>query len=656
MDTLSIDIETYSSVDITKAGLYKYAQSADFDILLFGYAFNKSEVQVISLAENESMPPGILAALTDPGVIKTAWNAAFEWYCLSRWLGYELPIDQWRDTQLNSAYCGLPLSLAKAGVALGLGEEEQKLATGRALIKLFSCPQTPTRSKPWVRTLPHYEPEKWRLYKEYNARDVKTEMAAAQKLSPWPVPDNVQKEWELATRQNLRGVRIDRTLVEGARYCARLDSTEKLMEARALTGLDNPNSPAQLQAWLSDQLNITLANLDKNTVADLLTADLPPTERSVLELRQGLSKTSNKKYEAMQNAICEDGYFRGVLQFYGANRTGRYAGRVIQVQNLPRTHLDHLDLARSIVKSKNPDLLAYVYGGISGPLSQLIRTALIPSPGNVFVDADFSAIEARVIAWLAGEQWVLEVFRGHGKIYEATASQMFGVPLEKIVKGRPEYELRQRGKVATLALGYQGSCTALTAMDSGKKIADEEKPGLVHRWREANPNIVKLWYDLDKAAKDTVKTGRGNRVGYITTQAEVSAADPSLYFLTIGLPSGRKLFYARPRIGKNRWEGESIVYQEQRGNGWQESDTYGGKLAENITQAIARDILQHSINQLEAAGYNIAFHVHDEVVIDCLKDKADLAEVCRIMGQPVPWAPGLPLKADGWVGDYYTKD
>ena len=663
MRHLSIDIETYSSVPIAKAGLYKYAQSPDFEILLFAWSWDFGPVQICDLTTENQLPESVLKALPDPEIQKHAYNAAFEWYCLSRYLGAMLPISQWRDTMLHALYCGYPASLDAAGKALGLSEDKRKLQTGKALIRTFCVPCKPTaRNGGRTRVLPGHEPEKWELFKQYNQQDVVTEMEIERRLSFWPVPDEIQRQWEQDITINERGVGLDTQLVEGALECSEITTARLTKEAVSLSGLDNPNSVSQLTSWLESETGFEIDSLTKSAVSGLLNRNLESENvRRMLEIRQELGKTSVKKYAAMETAVCEDNRVRGLLQFYGANRTGRWAGRIIQPQNLPRTRLHGAELsaARSWVKKREVDKIDLLAGPVPDILSQLIRTALVPAPGKRFIDADFSAIEARVIAWLAGEEWVLDVFRTHGKIYEACASQMFGVPIEKIKKGNPEYELRQKGKVATLALGYQGSTGALINMGALEMgIPEEELPDIVQRWRASNKRIQDLWYSMENAAVDTIKTGRTNAVRGLLLRIE---GNRERYFLTIQLPSGRKLFYAQPKLGQNRFGRESLQYlgMNQATKKWEAIETYGGKLVENCVQAVARDCLAENIGKLEASGCPVVFHVHDEVIIE--KEisgpaEKELERVCGIMSQPIPWAPGLPLNADGWVGDYYTKD
>lgn len=657
---LSIDIETYSSIDIRKAGLYKYVQAPDFQILLFAYSWDGGDVNVVDLAQGEAFPAWLEGFLFNPDCSKHAYNAAFEWYCLSKFFGRPLPLDQWRCTMLHSLYCGYPAGLGAAGKALGLPEDKQKLSTGRALIKYFCFPCAPTKANSGrTRNLPCHDPGRWNLFKEYNRQDVATEMEIERRLSNFPVPEAVQAQWVVDQVINARGVAVDRELIAGALRCSDIVRRQLMEEAAGLTGLKNPNSVAQISKWLEQETGEEITDLRKDTVAAMLQQNLDSdTARRVLEIRQELGKTSTKKYDAMEAAACDDGRVRGLLQFYGANRTGRWAGRLVQVQNLPRTHLDMLPLARKMVKEHGPQALRVIYGSVPDTLSQLIRTAFVPSNGNLLVDADFSAIEARVIAWLAGEQWRLDVFRTHGKIYEASASQMFGVPIDRIAKGNPEYELRQKGKVAELALGYQGGAGALISMGALRMgLTEKELPEIVRRWRSSNRRIRDLWYNLENAAVSVVESGRIAVVNGLRLAREYDPEN-DLDYLTILLPSGRKLYYARPHFGENQFGRQSLKYwgMDQASKKWKALDTYGGKLTENCVQAIARDCLAEAITHLEAAGYPVVFHVHDEVIIDCPKERADLDAVVRIMAQPISWAPGLPLGADGWIDEFYKKD
>lgn len=662
MRHLSIDIETYSSVDLGKAGLYKYVEAPDFQILLLAYCIDSGPVEVIDLASGYAGSlQSIMELLKAPEVVKHAYNAAFEWYCLSKWLNLSSKqrsawLKQWRCTMLHGLYCGYTAGLDATGRALGLPADKQKLATGRALIRYFCVPCAPTKTNGGrTRNLSHHDPGKWQLFKEYCRQDVVTEMEIERRLSNFPVPDMVQQQWETDQIINARGVAIDTELVEGALELGEISRRACMEEASRITGLENPNSVAQLTRWLEEEIDEEIADLRKDTVKDLLGRGVSSDAATrMLEIRQELGKTSTKKYNALETAVCDDGRVRGLLQFYGANRTGRWAGRIVQPQNLPRTYLEPLELARELVKGRHMDALRFVYGSIPDTLSQLIRTAFVAGPGRVLIDADFSAIEARVIAWLAGEQWVLDVFRSHGKIYEATASQMFGVPLDRIKKGNPEYSYRQRGKVATLALGYQGGVNALIAMGALRDgLTEEELPDIRDRWRKANPRIVGLWYSVGDAAIQAVQTGQPISIRNLTFARE---CDQTQDFLTIRLPNGRKLYYARPHMGVNRFGEPSLAYwgMDQQTKRWGETETYGGKLVENCVQAIARDCLAEAIERLEAAGYPVVFHVHDEVVIEA--DHGSLEEVVKIMSQPPAWAPDLPLNADGWTNPFFKKD
>lgn len=654
---LSIDLETFSDINIQKSGLYKYVQSVNFRILLLAYAFDDDPVQTIDLAQGEKIPGEIIAALKDPAIIKHAYNASFEWYCLNKF--FPSPINQWQDTMLHGLYCGYTAGLDATGKALGLPEDKRKLGIGKALIKIFCTPCKPTaKNGNRTRTLPQHEPEKWELFKEYNRQDVVTEREIEHRLSAFPIPKEEQRLWELDQHINSYGVAVDRDLVEGALYCNDVITEQLTEEAAKLSGLENPKSVQQLSSWLTKETGEEIKDLKKDTVKDLIETIDDTKAKRMLEIRQELSKTSVKKYTAMKEAVCTDGRIRGLLQFYGANRTGRWAGRIVQIQNLPRNHLKTLDLARDLIKQKKVDQIKVIYGSVPDTLSQLIRTAFIPSPGNVLLDADFSAIEARVIAWLAGEEWELDVFRKHGKIYEATASQMFGVPIEKIKKGNPEYALRQKGKVATLALGYQGSTGALIKMGAlNMGLKEEELPEIVTRWRTTNKRIVDLWYSLENTALEVMRTGRptGVRGLILAHEGDYSTQQD---FLTIRLPSGRKLFYAKPFIGQNEWGSDALFYHgmNQTTRKWEIIPTYGGKLVENCVQAIARDCLAENIKRLSALGYQVVFHIHDEIVADVPKDKADITKICGIMGQSISWAPGLPLKADGFIARYFKKD
>ncbi|HIU50517.1 MAG TPA: DNA polymerase [Candidatus Limousia pullorum] len=660
MHHLSIDLETFSSVPIAKAGAHKYIESHDFEILLFAYSVDGGDVFCVDLMQGEILPNWLIDALTSPDYIKHAYNAAFEWGCLSRYLGRQLPPEQWRCTMFQGLYAGYTAGLDATGRALGLPEDKRKLNTGKALIRYFCVPCAPTKANGGrIRNMPHHAPERWQLFKEYCRQDVVTEMEIEKRLSSIIIPDFVQKEWERDLIINSRGVAVDMELVEGALNIDKTVHDRLVAEAMELSGLNNPTSVAQLSLWLESQTGENISDLRKDTVAKMLAEkDNSPKVKRMLEIRQELGKTSTKKYDAIEAAVCKDGRVRGLLQFYGANRTGRWAGRLVQVQNLPRTYTNPLELARELVKKRNIEALRFIYGSIPNTLSQLIRTAFIAAPGKVLIDADFSAIEARVISWLAGEEWRLEVFRTHGKIYEASASQMFGVPIELIKKGNPEYSLRQKGKVAELALGYQGGTGALIAMgalDMG--IAEEDLSDIVSRWRESNKRIRDLWYKMEAAAVQVISQGGAVGVNGLVISHELNC-DTGFDALTILLPSGRKLFYVSPQIGENQWGKPSLSYMgmNQTSKKWQRIETYGGKLVENSVQAIARDCLAQAIENLETAGIPVVFHIHDEVVIDCTPDTASLDDVIQIMSKPIPWASGLPLGADGWVGTFFKKD
>lgn len=654
---LSIDIETKSSVDITKAGAYRYAQSEDFEILLFAYKYDEEDVQLVDLTVEERIPERILTALMNPNVVKHAYNAAFEWYCLNT-AGYRTPLEQWNCTMIHGLYCGYAAGLDATGKAIGLPQDKQKLSTGKALIRYFCTPCKPTKSnggRSW--NLPKHAPEKWELFREYCKQDVVTENEILKRLQAFPVPKEEQRLWRMDILMNAYGVRVDANLIAGA-LAIDSHSTECLTaEAFRITGLSNPNSATQLQQWLSGK-GVDIPNLQKATVEEYLQReDLPDDARKILEIRQQLGKTSIKKYVAMDTAKGADDRVRGLTQFYGANRTGRWAGRLVQLQNLPRNYLKTLDYARNLVKDKNYDGIKLLYGNVPDTLSQLIRTAFIPSDGNKFVVADFSAIEARVIAWLAGEQWVNEVFATHGKIYEATASQMFHVPIEKIAKGNPEYSLRQKGKVATLALGYQGGTAALIAMGAlNMGLAEEELPDIVQRWRSANPRIRDLWYAVEQAALTTMQTARPQGIYGLIFRYEGDLVYGQS-FLTVQLPSGRKLFYPKPFLQENQFGKMAIHYYTvgQQTRKWEVASTYGGKMTENIVQAIARDCLAETLKRIDRMGLQVVFHVHDEVIIDA-PVSITVDEICDLMAEPIPWAPGLILKGAGFESDYYMKD
>ena len=659
---LSIDLETFSSVSIRDAGAWKYLQSPDFEILLFAYSLDGGPVVVIDVASGETVPQWLVDALTSPDYIKHAYNAPFEYGCLDRVYGGMIP-SQWRCTMFHGLYCGYTAGLDATGKALGLPEDKQKLNTGKALIRYFCVPCRPSKSNGGrLRNLPKHDPDKWALFKEYNAQDVVTEMEIEKRLSLTPVPDWVQHQWEVDLMINQRGVAVDQELVQGALYMGAVTREALMQEATQITNLRNPNSGKQLLEWLNKAMETgeddALPNLRKDTVSKMLDGMEEGDVKRVLEIRQELSKTSTKKYDAIEECICADDRVRGLLQFYGANRTGRWAGRLVQVQNLPRTYTQNIELARDLVRRKETGALRMIYGSVPDTLSQLIRTAFVASPGNVLIDADFSAIEARVISWLAGEEWRLQAFRDGKDIYCESASQMFGVP---VVKHGVNGELRAKGKIAELALGYQGGTGALInmgALDMG--LTEEELPEIVTRWRDANSKIRNLWYAMDSAAIDVIGRGGTAVVNGLKLSREYDIAQ-GVSKLVIQLPSGRCLYYINPSLGTNQFGGSSIIYNgvDQTTKRWKQIETYGGKLTENCVQAIARDALAGALDRLEAAGLPVVFHVHDEVVIDAkpfASNKEMLKKVTDIMAAPIPWAPTLPLNAEGWVGDFFTKD
>lgn len=660
MHHLSIDIETRSSVDIGKAGAHKYAQSPDFEILLFAYQWNDDPVKIIDLKSGEELPIWLMQALDDNQVMKHAYNAAFEWYCLNR-VGYETPLEQWRCTMAHGLYCGYTAGLDATGKALGLPQDKQKLSVGKALIRYFCVPCKPTRTnggRTWNQ--PWHDTNKWNLFKEYCCQDVVTEHEILKRLQMFPMPEEEERLWQMDILMNAYGVRVDTGLIEGALYIDQISTQRLTDEAIQLTGLDNPNSQQQLLKWLQDN-GTEAENLQKATVAELLEGQPPENVKRMLEIRQQLGKTSIKKYVAMETARGEGDRVRGLTQYYGANRTGRWAGRLVQMQNLPRNYLKTLDYARNLVKAKNYEGIRILYGNVPDTLSQLIRTAFIPSEGHKFVVADFSAIEARVIAWLAGEQWVNEVFATHGKIYEATASQMFGVPVERITKGNPEYALRQKGKVATLALGYQGGPGALIRMHALENgLTEEELPDIVRRWRAANPRIRDLWYKIEQAAVAVMQTAQPQGINNLIFALEGDLIYGQSFF-TVQLPSGRKLYYARPFLKdvedpQGRVKPALHYYGvSQQSKKWTVDHSYGGKMTENIVQAIARDCLAVTLERIAARGLQVVFHVHDEVIIDAPMETT-VEEICSLMAEPIPWAPGLILKGAGFENGYYMKD
>lgn len=642
MKTISIDIETYSSVNLTKSGVYKYCEADDFDILLFAYSVDGGEVNVVDLAMGEKIPLPILNALTDENVIKWAFNAQFERICLSKYIGHYMTAQSWRCTMVWAATLGLPLSLEGVGAVLGL--EKQKLTEGKDLIRYF-CTPGKLRDGTVIKHFPQDAPERWERFKKYNIRDVEVEMSIQQRLSKFPVPDTEWQNYILDQEINDRGIALDMDLVKSAIKCDTEMRESNLQTAREITGLDNPNSTTQLKSWLSEK-GVEVESLSKNAVEALLestTGDIA----EILTLRKQLAKSSVKKYTAMVNAVCKDNRARGLIQFYGANRTGRYAGRLIQVQNLPQNHLPDLTQARTLVKNELYKDVEMLYDFVPFVLSELIRTAFVPRTGNRFYVADFAAIEARVIAWLAGEKWRQTVFENGGDIYCASASQMFHVPVEKNgINGH----LRQKGKIAELALGYGGSVGALKAMGALQMGLDEkELQPLVDAWRQSNSNIVQFWYAVDRAIKECIKEKHDTK-----THGIGFSLKSGILFIT--LPSGRKLAYVKPRIGENRFGGESVTYEGVGSTKkWERLESYGAKFVENIVQAIARDILAEAMMRLNKNEYDIVMHIHDEAVIEAPVETS-LDDICKVMEQTPTWADGLLLRADGYVCDFYRKD
>ena len=658
--TLSIDIETYSDVDLNKSGVYRYAESNNFDMLLFGYSINGGSVIVIDLTAGEQVPEEVLSAITDEDVIKWAFNAAFERICLSYWLrrhypqyfeSYSIPEDSvcnylnpdsWRCSMIWSAYLGLPLSLAGAGAALGL--EEQKMKEGKELIRYFCVPCKPTKSNGGrTRNMPTDDPEKWSTFKSYNKRDVEVEMSIQKRLQNYPVPESVWDEYHIDQKINDRGIMIDMAVVENAIAFDNRSKTDLTLQLQQLTDLNNPNSVAQMKQWLSDN-GLKMESLGKKAVAEEI-KKAPNYLAEVLSLRQQLAKSSVKKYQAMETTICRDGRARGMFQFYGANRSGRWAGRHIQLQNLPQNHIPDLEQARSLVKSGDYEALEMLYEDVPDTLSQLIRTAFIAKPGYKFVVSDFSAIEARVLSYLADEKWRIDVFANNGDIYCASASAMFKVP---VVKHGENGHLRQKGKIAELALGYGGSVGALKSMGAIEMgLQEEELKPLVDMWRQSNPHIVSYWWDVDRAVKTAIKERTTTVVGAVSFSCRSG-------MLFIQLPSGRTLAYVKPRIGENQFGGESVTYM---GIGstkkWERLESYGPKFVENIVQAISRDILCYEMRTLSHCF--ICGHVHDELIIEC-SQKVDYKVICEQMGRTPPWLPGILLRADGYETAFYKKD
>ena len=646
MKNLSIDLETYSSADISKSGVSRYCEAPDFKILLFAYSADGASVQSVDLTRGETLPEEIRAALEDPTVTKWAFNASFERICLSRWLGLPsgtyLDPSQWRCSMVWSAYLGLPLSLAGVGAVLKL--EKQKLEAGRELIRYFCQPCAPTKANGGrMRNRPEDAPEKWALFKSYNLRDVETELAIQQKLARFPVPDFVWDEYHLDQEINDRGIRLDLSLVENAIRMDTLSREELTGQMQRLTILENPNSVKQLKTWLTER-GLEVGSLGKKEVSALL-RDAPPELAEVLLLRRQLAKNSVRKYQAMQNCVCADGRVHGMFMFYGANRTGRFSGRLVQLQNLPQNHMSDLEQARALVRKGDYDTLQMLYDSVPDVLSELIRTAFVPYDGGKFIVADFSAIEARVIAWLAGEQWRLDVFKNGGDIYCASASQMFHVP---VVKHGINGHLRQKGKIAELALGYGGSVGALKAMGALEMgLSEAELKPLVDAWRGSNPNIVRLWWEVDEAVKETISDKAASETHGIRFEYESG-------FLFITLPSGRRLAYVKPRIEENRFGGESVTYEGVGGTKkWERLESYGPKFVENIVQAVSRDILCHAMKTLRCCS--IVAHVHDELIIEA-DTAVSLNAVCEQMSRTPPWAKGLILRADGYETQFYKKD
>lgn len=669
MRHISIDIETYSDVDIKRVGHFRYIDSPAFEVLLLAYCeIDANKGALISLGEGEELPQKLLSDLFDPNVVKHAFNASFEWYALSKYFRLtevqrNMWIQQWQCTMVHAAYLGYPTSLQKCGEALNLPQDKAKDKQGAALISLFCRPQEPKKTNGFrTRVYPHDEPEKWALIKKYNVQDVVAEMAIEERFRDFPVPDDVISDWRLNEVIVSRGVTLDKDLVHQANCIAAEEKEMLVGQLSRLTGCEKPTDKP-LCEWLSRQLGFTVDSLKKESLAELRAReDLPPNVKKALELRASTGKTSIAKFQAMAASICSDGTAKGTLKYYGA-RTGRWSGQLIQPQNIPRVHIDDLDNAIALVKRRDKQGLIQAYGNdLLDTISQLIRSAIVAKKDCMLVDADFSAIEARVISWLADEKWKLDVFRSHGRIYEASASMMFGVPIEKIKKGNPEYELRAKGKIAELALGYQGGVGALINMGADKMdLSQKEMQDIVNRWRNANKAIAALWDRFNSAAIQVTQTGTPIGVNNIIfRRCQMSGLD----FLTVTLPSGRSLYYARPRVVPGRY-GSQIEFLGYDKNHWSAITTYGGKLTENIVQAIARDILAEKLRLLECSGIRVLFHVHDEVVTewtaDMMKDvqtrgKTALDVVCDIMKAPVSWAPDLPLNAEGYISKYFKKD
>lgn len=654
---LFIDVETYSSVDIKESGAYKYIESPDFEILIIGYALDDGPVKIVDLAQGEEMPEEFEEALLDPDCVKVAHNAVFERLSFKR-IGYNVPAEQWYCTSVKAAYCGLPLSLD--GVSKALNLTDKKLDTGKALIKYFSCPCKATRVNGMrTRNYPEHAPEKWEMYKEYNKYDVLAEREIFKRLEAYIIPDIERKMYVLDQNINDRGILVDTELAESAIAVDNTYTSILTQHAQQLTGLENPNSPVQIRQWIEKATGCVVMSLSKETMPDLMKefADYPDVIE-LLNIRKKLSKTSIKKYYAMLNCAMKDHRVRGTFQFYGANRTGRWAGRLLQLQNLSKNHISHIEVPREMIRARDWESVEMMYDDVADILSQLVRTALIASPGKVFSVADFSAIEARVISWLANEKWRMDVFRGDGKIYEATGAKMFNVPISAITKGSV---LRDKSKISELALGYEGSLGALKRMGGERMgLSDTEMMSLVRKWRSANPAIVDMWKEIDEASKEAVRYQRP-----VSCTCRNIIFDCNGEFMTIQLPSGRKLFYYGPKfkdkkIGCSTMPTRVLCYQGvvQETKQWGEIDTYGGKLTENIVQAISRDLLGNSMLNLEANDYHPVCHIHDEVLCEVPEENAQAyyEEMASIMGTPPEWASDLPLRADGYTTPFYLKD
>lgn len=649
MRTLFVDVESFSSVSLPDCGVYKYAESPDFDILLFGYAFDDDPVEVIDLTQQD-FPEELKAALYDPSVVKVAHNSNFERTCLSSYLGRQIPPGAFEDTMIMASWCGLPLSLDAVGQALGLSEEEAKMKEGKALVRKFCLPRKPTKANPKTRLGPEDAPEDWKVFIEYNRRDVSTERTIYRRLIKWRPVRSEFDLWALDQQINDRGMRVDLQMAENAVQIGEAYRERLLQKAQEISGLQNPNSTEQIKAWLREQEGVTVTSLNKKVVADVVAGLSDAKCKEFMALRTEFSKSSTKKYGAILRSACKDERIHGCFQFCGAGRTGRWAGRLVQLQNLPQNHMEDLDSARQLVCAGDAEGLEMVYGDVQGALSELIRTALIPEPGQKFIVCDFSAIEARVIAWIAGEDWRQKVFAEGGDIYCASASQMFKVP---VVKHGVNGHLRQKGKIAELALGYGGGTNALLAFGADKLgMTDEEMAETVDMWREASPHVVALWRSLEQAAIRCIRRKRStlSTVGHIRIDYE----EPILWMV---LPSGRRIAYWGADFGENRWGNQTLSYwgTDQKTKKWSKLETWGGKLTENLVQATARDCLKEAMLRLNAAGYDIRAHVHDEVIITAPMD-VKVEDVAAIMGQPIDWAPGLLLRADGYQCDSYRKD